>query len=82
MVDNSSNFTNIYSKNESGFRSVSKNLDLNLEENLVKNSVTMDKNHDSPSLFIPDDIIDNCVDEWKFSLIGRLDLVKLKFDAA
>ncbi|XP_026378670.1 uncharacterized protein LOC113273117 [Papaver somniferum] len=36
----------------------------------------------SPSLFIPDDIIDDSVKEWEFSLTGRLDLVKLKFKIA
>ncbi|XP_026419603.1 uncharacterized protein LOC113315553 [Papaver somniferum] len=36
----------------------------------------------SPSLFIPDDIMDDSIDEWKFSLIGRLDLVTLKFKIA
>lgn len=36
----------------------------------------------SPSLFLPDDIIDDSIDEWKFSLIGRLDLVTLKFKIA
>ncbi|XP_026417292.1 uncharacterized protein LOC113312773 [Papaver somniferum] len=34
----------------------------------------------SPSFFIPDEVIDECLDEWKFSLIGRLDLVKLKMN--
>ncbi|XP_026399508.1 uncharacterized protein LOC113295385 [Papaver somniferum] len=34
--------------------------------------------NDSPSLFIPDEVMDEYLDEWKFSLIGRLNLVKLK----
>ncbi|XP_026436579.1 uncharacterized protein LOC113334566 [Papaver somniferum] len=36
----------------------------------------------SPSLFIPDDIIDDSLEERKFSLIGRLDLVKIKVKIA
>ncbi|XP_026399023.1 uncharacterized protein LOC113294860 [Papaver somniferum] len=34
----------------------------------------------SRSFFIPDEVINECLDEWKFSLIGRLDLVKLKMN--
>ncbi|XP_026396167.1 uncharacterized protein LOC113290794 [Papaver somniferum] len=36
----------------------------------------------SPFLFITDDIIDDSIGEWEFSLIGRLDLVTLKFKIA
>ncbi|XP_026378686.1 uncharacterized protein LOC113273136 [Papaver somniferum] len=35
-----------------------------------------------PSLYIPDNDLDESIDGWKFSLIGRLDLVKLKFATA
>ncbi|XP_026459716.1 uncharacterized protein LOC113360422 [Papaver somniferum] len=34
-----------------------------------------------PVCFIPYDLIDESLDEWRYSLIGRLDLVKLKFDS-
>ncbi|XP_026419633.1 uncharacterized protein LOC113315587 [Papaver somniferum] len=36
----------------------------------------------NPSVFIPDEIIDESVNEWRFSLIGRLDFVKLKISVA
>ncbi|XP_026396222.1 uncharacterized protein LOC113290847 [Papaver somniferum] len=32
------------------------------------------------SMFIPDDVIEDCLNEWRFSLIGRLDLVKLTME--
>ncbi|KAI3904408.1 hypothetical protein MKW98_014588, partial [Papaver atlanticum] len=32
----------------------------------------------STSVFIPDEVIDASLSEWRFSLIGRLDLVKIK----
>ncbi|XP_026435083.1 uncharacterized protein LOC113332786 [Papaver somniferum] len=35
---------------------------------------------DDLSVFILDDTIDDSVNEWRFSLIGRLDLVKLKME--
>lgn len=37
---------------------------------------------DKPVCFIPDDFIDESLGEWRFSLIGRLNLVKLKFESA
>ncbi|XP_026429013.1 uncharacterized protein LOC113324961 [Papaver somniferum] len=37
-------------------------------------------NDDALSVFIPDDVIEDCLNEWRFSLIGRLDLVKLKME--
>ncbi|XP_026398867.1 uncharacterized protein LOC113294704 [Papaver somniferum] len=64
--------------NGSSFRSRLNHSDTtNLEKS---NSVSMEKSDDSLSLFIPDDVIENCLDEWKFSLIGRLNLVKLKME--
>ncbi|XP_026384019.1 uncharacterized protein LOC113279544 [Papaver somniferum] len=36
----------------------------------------------NPSVFIPDEVIDESVNEWRFSLIGRLDFVMLKISAA
>lgn len=32
-----------------------------------------------PSVYSPDEDIDEGLEEWKYSLIGRLDLVKMKF---
>ncbi|XP_026410342.1 uncharacterized protein LOC113305535 [Papaver somniferum] len=32
-----------------------------------------------PSIELPDDLFEGCLDPWKFSLIGKLDLQKLKF---
>ncbi|XP_026410720.1 uncharacterized protein LOC113305944 [Papaver somniferum] len=37
---------------------------------------------DPPSLFILDEVIEKSLNEWKFSLIGRLDLVKLNINVA
>ncbi|XP_026459989.1 uncharacterized protein LOC113360734 [Papaver somniferum] len=37
---------------------------------------------DPPSLFIPNEVIEESLNEWKFSLIGRLDFVKLKMNVA
>ncbi|XP_026458459.1 uncharacterized protein LOC113358966 [Papaver somniferum] len=36
----------------------------------------------SPSIFITDEVIDESVNEWRFSLIGRLYFVKLKISVA
>lgn len=38
--------------------------------------------NNDPALYILDDVIDACLDEWKFNLIGRLDVVKLKIEIA
>lgn len=35
------------------------------------------KSNTSTSVFIPDEVIDESLDEWRYSLIGRLDLVNL-----
>ncbi|XP_026416927.1 uncharacterized protein LOC113312392 [Papaver somniferum] len=43
------------------------------------NFVPMELN---PSVFIPDEVIEERVNEWRFSLIGRLDLVHLKISVA
>ncbi|XP_026378842.1 uncharacterized protein LOC113273316 [Papaver somniferum] len=37
---------------------------------------------ESTSIFIPDEIIYESLKEWRFSLVGRLDLVHLKFSLA
>ncbi|XP_026384059.1 uncharacterized protein LOC113279594 [Papaver somniferum] len=47
-------------------------------EKIIDNGVTSSV----PSLYIPDEEIDESIGEWNFSLIGRLDFVKLKFAAA
>ncbi|XP_026411021.1 uncharacterized protein LOC113306280 [Papaver somniferum] len=35
---------------------------------------------DYVSVFIPDEVIEDCLNEWRYSLIGKLDLVKLKME--
>ncbi|XP_026383637.1 uncharacterized protein LOC113279146 [Papaver somniferum] len=35
---------------------------------------------DPPSLFIPDDVIEESLSEWRFSLISRLDFFKMKME--
>ncbi|XP_026399644.1 uncharacterized protein LOC113295530 [Papaver somniferum] len=59
----------------SGFRSST--------TNLVYDSASSTMNsEDPPSMFIPDDVIEDSLNEWKFSLIGRLYFVKLKMNTA
>ncbi|XP_026416701.1 uncharacterized protein LOC113312162 [Papaver somniferum] len=59
----------------SGFRSAT--------TNLVYDSTSSTMNsEDPPSMFIPDDVIEESLNKWKFSLIGRLDFVKLKMNIA
>ncbi|XP_026459382.1 uncharacterized protein LOC113360045 [Papaver somniferum] len=40
------------------------------------------KHGDDTAIMIPDELLDNSLDEWKFSLIGRLDFQKLKIELA
>ncbi|XP_026396235.1 uncharacterized protein LOC113290860 [Papaver somniferum] len=73
-------------RSENGSHSIS-----NLEKpssNFSNNSEDTSKNceykkdENIPSMFIPDDVIDDCLEEWKYNLIGRLDFVKLKLKDA
>lgn len=66
------------SNNQSEFGSHSKTNPVNLNPNFSNPS----ENSTVPTVFISDEEIDDSLDEWKFSLIGKLDLVKLKMKAA
>lgn len=48
-----------------------------MQSNSVMDS---ERSSNNPVCFIPDDLIDESLDEWRFSLFGRLNLVELKFD--